>query len=63
MARDVLRCPPREIADVAEAATVPRQNPQWTDYAAADASAARHAARKGKAARQRAEERAAKARP
>jgi arylsulfatase A-like enzyme len=63
MARDVLRCPPREIADVAEAATVPRQNPQWTDYSSPDSSAARHAARKGKAARQRAEERAAKARP
>jgi len=54
MARDMLRCPPREVADVAKAATVPRQNPQWTDYTAPDSSAARHAARKGKGAGQRA---------
>ncbi len=54
MARDVLRCPAREVRDVTKPATVPRQNPQWTDYSAPDASAARHAARKGKGARQRA---------
>jgi len=54
MARDVLRCPPREVADVAKAAAVPRQNPQWTDYSALDASAARHATRKGKGMRREA---------
>ena len=53
MARDLLRCPAREYADVAPTATVPRRHPEWTDFSAGGSTAARPKARKGRAGRPR----------
>jgi len=43
-ARDVLRVAARQRGPVAETATNPRKNPQWTDYSAPEASTERRAA-------------------
>jgi arylsulfatase len=44
LATDVLRIPARQRRPVAETATNPRKNPQWTDYSAPEASTERRAA-------------------
>ena len=68
IARDVLRCTARESRDLAATATAPqpttpRSNVQWTDYSAPDASAARHAARRGPGMRPQAAGRSSEADP
>ena len=46
LATDVLRVPPRQRGPVAETATHPRRNSQWTDYRAPEASTERREAQR-----------------